>query len=101
MSHINLLNGIKTDIELSFNDLFRFLYVLSRDNRNLKLKAFEPNKKMAEVFLEYLYSKKNIQKKRLETAYKKELKFFNEWLKIYCEENNCSKKEALLGIIER
>ena len=101
MKYKKALNATKTDLEFSLKDLFSFLEILFDDNRNLKLKAFEPDKKMAKALLEYLSWQEDKQKKKFETVYAKELEFFEQWVKIYCKENNCSKQDALLRIIER
>lgn len=94
------LNGTRTDIELSLKDLFGFLQVLFEDNKNLKLKAFEPSKEEAKIFFDYLSWEEGNPKKNFETLYAKEIKLFNDWLKVYCELHDCNQEEALERVIE-
>jgi hypothetical protein len=73
---------------------------IRKDIRNLKLKAFEPNKTRARIFLDYLSWEDANARKKLEECYGKEFEIMNEWLKACCEEHGCSKDDALLRIIE-
>ncbi|MDD3149682.1 MAG: hypothetical protein PHV68_02515 [Candidatus Gastranaerophilales bacterium] len=73
---------------------------IQKDVKNLKLKAFQPNKGYAQAFLEYLSWENGNPKKNFETIYAKELELLNEWLEVYCSEYNCNRKEALERIIE-
>ncbi len=72
---------------------------IQKDIKNLKLKAYQPDKTYAQAFLEYLkMDGKN--KKMVETLYSKDVELLNEWFEIYCKEYNCSKEEALERVVE-
>ncbi len=49
---------------------------------------------MAETFLEYLSWEKSNEKTNFEKYFKKDLEIFKDWLKIYCEEYNCSEENV-------
>lgn len=63
---------------------------MQKDVRYLKLKAFQPEKVHAKVFLEYLSWEDDNPKKNFELLYATEIKIFNDWLKVYCEEYSCT-----------
>lgn len=73
---------------------------IQKDIKNLKLKAFQPNKSHAQAFKEYLSWEDANLKKKFEQIYSKELELLNEWFEVYCKENNCNKENALERIIE-
>lgn len=85
----------KTNLETSINEVFRILEKLADDNQNLKLKAYKPSVPEAKIFLDYLSWQEDRPKQNFETIYKKELEILGEWLDIYCEEQGCTKTDAL------
>ncbi len=76
------------------------LEIIQKDIENLKLKAFEPSKKEADVFLDFFTWEDGKAKRNFETVYKKELEILDDWLKVFCKLKNCSKEDALQRIID-
>lgn len=73
---------------------------IQKDIKNLKLKAFKPNKNEARAFKEYLSWQAGNPKENFEEIYSKELELLNDWFDIYCKKNDCSKAEALEKVIQ-
>ncbi len=73
---------------------------IQKDIRNLKLKAFQPDKPTATTLLDYLSWDDGNAKNNFNIYFEKELKLINEWFEIYCKEHDCTKEEALERIIE-
>ncbi|MFA6989276.1 MAG: hypothetical protein WC197_04320 [Candidatus Gastranaerophilaceae bacterium] len=84
----------------SLDDVFNALENIFYDIKRLKLVSFRPDKTTAQALLEYLKMEKGNAKENFEIIFKKELDLYKEWIKLYCRENNCRKKEALEIIIE-
>ncbi len=81
-------------------DTIKVIKEIQNDIRNLKLKAFQPNKVHAEIFKDYFSWEDDNPKKNFEILYAKEIGLLNEWFKVYCKESSCSKEDALERIIE-
>lgn len=73
---------------------------MQKDIKNLKLKAFQPDKTHAKIFKDYLFWEDGNAKKNFEILYAKEVELLNEWLEVYCNEHKCNKEDALERIIE-
>ena len=72
---------------------------MQKDIRNLKLKAFEPDKDEAEAVLNYLSWEEGEAKTNFEISFRKELSIINEWLEVYCKEYHCNREKALENVI--
>ena len=97
-----MTNTEKKTMEENFEGLVRTIAQMQNDIENLKLKAFEPKKEEAIIFLDYLsWDKNSNPKKNFETLYAKDLEILHEWLKIYTKAHSCSNKEALENIVHQ
>lgn len=90
----------KTPLKEALNVICDFLEELDEDNQTLKLKAYKPSSVEAKIFLDYFSWEDRNAKQNFEAIYKKELQILEEWLRIYCSEQNCTKEEALERIID-
>ncbi len=81
-------------------DTIEAIEQIQKDIKNLKLKAFAPDKACARMFLRYLSWEEDNARENFEAIYVRDLEIINEWLEIYCREYSCSKEAALLRIIE-
>lgn len=81
-------------------DTIETIKEMQKDIRNLKLKAFQPDKSTARVFKEYFTWSNGNSKENFAALYAKELELLNDWFEVYCKEYNCTKEDALERIIE-
>lgn len=94
------LNIAKTSLEKAINEVFDIMGNLTEDNQTLKFKAYQPSPVEAKIFLDYFSWEDGNPKQNFEALYKKELQILQEWLHLYCGEQNCTKEEALSRIID-
>ncbi len=94
------IETVKNNLKQSLEEVFGIIQNLSEDQQTLKLKAYQPSEIEAKVFLDYFSWEDGISKQNFEALYKKELQILQEWLQIFCGEQNCSREEALERIID-
>lgn len=90
----------KNNLKQSIDEVFTIIEKLSEDNQTLKFKAYQPSPVEAKIFLDYFSWEDGNAKQNFEALYKKELQILEEWLHLYCGEQNCTKEEALERIID-
>ncbi len=73
---------------------------IQKDIRNLKLKAFQPDKEYARLLFKNSTYKDLLENKLVKEIWKKDIELLNEWFEIYCKEHDCTKEEALERVIE-
>lgn len=90
----------KTNLTQSIDEVFGIIEKISEDQQTLKFKAYRPSAIEAKIYLDYFSWEEGNARQNFETIYHKELQVLNEWLQIYCTDNDCTKEEALSRIID-
>lgn len=90
----------KNNLKQSIEEVFEVVQNLAEDQKTIKSKAYQPSVVEAKIFLDYFSWEDSKAKENFEALYKKELQILQEWLQIYCRENNCTEEEALSRIID-
>lgn len=95
------LNGVRNDLKIGIDDSFDVLESVYSDVRKLKLVSFKPDSSSAKGLLEYLRMEEGRAKENMKEICGKEIELYLEWLRLYCEDNNCNEEQALQFIIDR
>jgi len=95
---IDYLDAMRNDIKIAVDEIFDELGFMLYDLKRLKLITFKPDKTAAQDLLEYLNQNDQLPQKNSEKIVKN-LDIYLSWLELYCQENNCSKDNALKNII--
>lgn len=91
---------IKKEFEKSMDGIFKTLEKLLQDNKNLKLKAYQPTVAEAKIILDFFSWEDETSKQTFQDIYKHQLDILDEWFEIYCKKYDCSKEEALSRVID-
>lgn len=94
------IETVKNNLKQSIDEVFEIVQNLAEEQKNIKFKAYRPSEIEAKVFLDYFSWEDGNAKQNFEALYKKELQILQEWLQIYCLENDCAEEEALSRIID-
>ncbi len=94
------IETVKNDLKQSVDEVCSIIEKISTDQKTIKYKAYQPSTVEAKVFLDYFSWEDGSAKQNFDTIYKKELQILNEWLELYCKEQDCTGEEALSRIID-
>jgi hypothetical protein len=94
-----LINRIGNDFKIGIDDLISVILSVKEDVENLKIKTSKPDKPTARALLEYLSMEPCKAKENMELFLGKQISFYFKWLDIYCDENSCTREQALTSVI--
>jgi len=94
------INGVGNDLKIAIDDVIGAISNIQEDVEKLKIKTSKPDRKIAQVLLEYLAMEESKAKQNMEILCGKEINDYLKWIDEYCKEYCCSQEEALNLIIE-